>query len=89
MDVPNNVWTLAGDATPSSIILQNKGPSRIAYVFAATLPGPSAYVMDSDAHFTLEDQTPVNFKELDTQGLSVYVRNLGSTVGKLAVQSSV
>lgn len=88
MQVTNASWQLVGDATPTTLLVQNTGHVRIAYVFAASAPAVDAYDLDKDEHFIFNPDHPtLSFGNLATEGLSMYARALGPKAGYLAVAS--
>lgn len=88
MIVLNSAWQLAGVATPTTLTVQNVGTPRIAYTFAASLPAVDDIVLDSDEHFTfIPGSSALSYANLETEGLSMYVRALGPISGDLAVSS--
>lgn len=89
MDVTNATWQLVGDAAPDSLVVQNVGTCRIAFVFAASQPGASDIALDSHEHFTLAPGSdPYTVTDLATYTRNMYVRALGPINGKLAVESN-
>lgn len=89
MDVANNTWTLVGNGADESLVIQNVGTSRIAYVYAASKPADSAINMDTDEHFILDAGSPaVTITGLDTFSKNIYARALGPITGQLAVEAN-
>lgn len=87
MQLPNNAWTLVATA-PTLLEMQNVGVSRIAYVFAASLPGPTAIALDSDEHFILGPGSPPYVYRGAALGLNCYARALGPKTGLLTVNKA-
>jgi hypothetical protein len=86
MQVLNSSWQLVGVATPVTLVAQNVGTCRIAFVFATVAPGAGAITLDSDGHFILEPgSAPMTVTDLSVSALSMYARALGPISGKLAV----
>lgn len=86
MQVLNSSWQQAGDATPTKLTVQNVGDVRIAYVFAATQPGISDIILDSDEHGVFQPgSVPFTISDLSTEGKSMFVRALGPKNGKLFI----
>lgn len=89
MDVTNATWQLAGDGADVSLLIQNVGTCRIAFVVAASQPAVDAIALDSDGHGILGPGTePMTFRDLDTYAKNVYVRALGPINGKLYVEAN-
>lgn len=89
MDVSNTSWALAGSGGDASLVMQNVGVTRIAFVFDTSLPGDTAIVMDSDEHFILAPGSDaITITDLDTNSKNVYVRSLGAKQGQLAVEAN-
>lgn len=89
MEVPNSAWTLVGAGADASLVVQNVGVTRIAYVFAASLPAADAIALDTDAHFIMAPGSePVTVKELNTLIKNMYARSLGPKAGSLAVEAN-
>lgn len=89
MDLLNSAWLLVGAGSDASLVIQNVGTSRIAFVFATSLPAPTAINLDTDEHFVLNPGTePSTIKDLDTFTKNVYARSLGPIVGQLAVEAN-
>jgi hypothetical protein len=84
MDVAKNVWTLAGDTSPSRIDLQNVGDTRIGFVMAMSLPGAGAFLAEGDHGFLHPGAPLLTLLSLST---NVYVRAFGPKNGKLFVNS--
>lgn len=89
MDVSNSEWALAGAGSDASLVLQNVGSTRIAFVFGTVLPASDAINLETDEHFMLyPGSEPVTITDLDTYSKNVYVRSLGPITGQLAVEAN-
>ena len=89
MDVSNSEWTLAGSGGDASLVIQNVGSSRIAFVFAASLPADDAIDLETDEHFILyPGSEAITITDLDTNSKNVYVWSLGPITGQLAVEAN-
>ena len=89
MDVSNSAWALAGAGGDASLVIQNVGSTRIAFVFAASLPASGAIALETDEHFLLfPGSEAITITDLDTNSKNVYVRSLGPITGQLAVEAN-
>lgn len=89
MDVDNEAWTLVGAGGDASLVMQNVGSTRIAFVFDTSLPGPGDVALDADEHFILTPGSdPTTITDLDTYSKNVYARSLGPIHGNLAVEAN-
>jgi hypothetical protein len=89
MQVSNEEWTLAGAGEDVSLVMQNVGTTRIAFVFAVEAPDAEDIALDSDEHFILNPGSEaITITDLDTYAKNVYVRSLGPIFGKLAVEAN-
>lgn len=89
MDVGNSTWQLAGVGADASLLIQNVGTCRIAFVIAAAQPADDAITMDGDGHGILAPGSePMTVKDLDTYTKNMYVRALGPINGKLYIEAN-
>jgi hypothetical protein len=89
MDVTNATWQLVGAGSDASLVVQNVGVSRIAFVFATAQPAVNAINLDSSGHGVLKPgMDPMTVKDLNTYSKNMYVRALGSVTGKLYVEAN-
>lgn len=85
MQVPNDEWTAVVSGTPDKFIVQNVGDTRIGFTVAATPPGDEDPVDNGTHGLFLPGSNPFNMIDLDTDGLTLYVRSLGPKNGQLFV----
>lgn len=89
MDVTNATWQQAGGVNPTSLVVQNVGTCRVAFVFASSQPAVDAIELDTHEHFILEPGSdPYTIKDLNTFSKNMYVRALGPINGKIAIESN-
>lgn len=87
MNLPNDQWTLIA-TSPTLLEMQNTGKTRIAYAFAASLPGPTDINLETDEHFILAPGSEPYIYRGAALGTNVYGRNLGPGTGQLALRKA-
>lgn len=89
MIVNNNSWQLVGNGGDASLIVQNVGSSRIAYVIAVIQPEVGSLVLENGEHGILNTGSEsLTVSGLDTFGKNFYVRALGAKSGALYVEAN-
>lgn len=89
MIVTNDSWQLVGSEGPGSLLIQNVGDVKIAYVVAAAQPADDAYPMhyNDGAFFIISPLVaPTYLQNLGTD--NVYARAIGPRDGSLTVHVS-
>lgn len=87
MQVPNDEWSAVVSDTPDKFIVQNVGDTRIGFLVASSAPSNAAPVDDGTHGILLPGSNPFNMTDLDTDGLTLYVRSLGPKAGQLFVSN--
>ena len=86
MNISNTAWVEVG-ASSTSLLVDNVGETRIAYILADTAPTGITLDLAGDGEHGIIPQGsgPMTFSDLATPGMSLWVRSLGPKVGKLYV----
>ena len=87
MQLENDEWLLIA-TSPTLLEMQNTGVTRIAYVFAASLPAPGDIVLESDEHFVLHPGSEPYIYRGAALGTNVYGRSLGAKAGQLSLRKA-
>lgn len=87
MKVTNDEWTEVVSTTPNKFIVQNVGDTRIGFLVTSTIPVDADPVDNGTHGVLLPGSNPFNMTDLNTDGLTLYVRSLGPKDGQLFVSN--
>ncbi len=89
MQLNNTEWLLVGAGGDASLVMQNVGDVRIAFVIATSLPAPTDITLEGDGHGVLGTGTePMTITDLDTYSKNMYARALGPRNAQLYVEAN-